>query len=75
MYFQMGHTDLIAYNISQYIQIAVRLLHDDEYWTLQSNAVSNGFKSYLHKNSLVSEEWLNFFARISYGNKNGYFEY
>jgi len=60
MYTQMGHTALIARNVSEYVALAVRLLSDDGFQQEQSQRVQEHYTRDLHKNDRVAMEWLHF---------------
>jgi predicted O-linked N-acetylglucosamine transferase (SPINDLY family) len=61
IYRQMEHTELIARNIYDYIQIAVKILTDKSYQSLQSQEVYFKFHNILNKNHMVAQEWYKFF--------------
>jgi hypothetical protein len=64
MYHQMGLKDLVAQNITHYINLTMRLLQDKNFHIEQSDKISHHYVNDLHKNSLVAEEWLGIISRI-----------
>jgi len=64
MYHQMGLKDLVAQNITHYINLTMRLLQDKKFHREQSDKISHHYVNDLHKNSLVADEWLGIISRI-----------
>jgi hypothetical protein len=62
MYRQMHHLDLVARNQDIFVNLAVRLAQDEDFRRLQSESISNKYND-MHRNNLVSSEWLNFLDR------------
>ena len=62
MYRQMHHLDLVARNQDIFVNLAVRLVQDEDFRRLQSESISNKYND-MHRNNLVSSEWLNFLDR------------
>lgn len=60
MYHQMGHTDLIAGSVAEYVALALRLFRDPGFRHSQSADISRKFSNEIHKNHLVAQEWLTF---------------
>ena len=64
MYRQMGHTDLIAEDSTQYIQIANKLMGDEIFRAAQYGAILQAFHHGFHKNGAAALEWLAFVSRV-----------
>lgn len=62
MYRQMHHLDLVARSQDIFVNLAVRLAQDEDFRRLQSESISNKYND-MHRNNLVSSEWLNFLDR------------
>ena len=60
MYTQMKHTDLIVDDASAYVNLVLRLLHDDTYQAEQSKLIALHYAHDLHQNDVVALEWLKF---------------
>ena len=63
MYKQMNHTQLIADNVSHYVELVSKLLSDDVFWNEQHQLVAAKFRDNIHQNNLVAKEWLEFLKR------------
>ena len=58
MYHQMNHTDLIAHNISHYVDLVIQLLTNDSFYETQISLIQLKYKENFHKNHLVAHEWI-----------------
>lgn len=65
MYTQMGHLDLVAKDVDQYVELVSKLLQNKEFRSEQSLEVKNKFHNNIHKNNLVAAEWARFFTRLA----------
>lgn len=64
MYLQMGHTDLIASTVDEYVTLSVKLLSNDSYQREQKMKIEHNYLTDLHKNKLVADEWLDFITLV-----------
>jgi len=64
MYTQMKHTDLIVNNTSGYVELVLRLLHNETYQAEQSKLIELHYAQDLHQNEVVALEWLQFIHKI-----------
>ncbi len=64
LYRQMGHSELVASDANQYVQLVEKLLKNDTFQAVQSTKVSEGFAKNIHQNGEVANEWLSFMLRV-----------
>lgn len=64
MYHQMGLQDLIAHNITHYVELTIKILTDQNFYSEQSAKISHHYANDLHKNFLVADEWLGLISRL-----------
>ncbi len=58
----MNYTDLIAHNLSDYVDKALKLVRNDTFRELQHESILVAFHQKLNKNFFVAQEWVHFFA-------------
>jgi predicted O-linked N-acetylglucosamine transferase (SPINDLY family) len=65
LYKLIGQTDLIAKDIRDYIDIAFRLVLDENFRNNQRMKIINSFNNDSNNNSfLVAAEWIEFIAKL-----------
>lgn len=63
LYRQMNFTELICSSDQEYVEKAIRLATNDEYYHSVRNSIRHGFEGEMRKNVQVSAEWLEFIYR------------
>lgn len=60
----MEHFDLVATDKHMYVDLALRLVWDDEFFHRQKREILWKFQNKLLKNSQVAFEWTDFIIRL-----------
>lgn len=60
----MEHWDLIADNATHYIELSLKLLRNDSFYSEQSAAIEKAFKLKFHRNGDVAFDWMMFVLRL-----------